>query len=286
MKKFFIRALNKFGIVESFNLTFETIINNRAFKIPLIKKTGFEHIRIHEPWMIELLTKILEDRGDKTYVDVGVNLGQTLIKLRSVNWNIRYYGFEPNPICVGYVRELAKTNEFKNVVLFPIGISNKTDLYELSFFSDDESDPSASILSDFRINQKTYQKEYIACFNVAGILNKCNLSPIGVIKIDVEGAEKEVLEGLKEKIITDQPLIQLEILPVYDEEHKERMNRQTAIENLFREINYTKFRIHIDEKNNLAGLEEIETIGIHSNMNWCEYLVVPDNLKTSFQNMQ
>ena len=283
MKKIIIKVLNKLGIIDRINLTFKTIVNNRSFYIPIIKKTGYEHIYAHEPWMVQLLDRILEDRRDIAYVDVGVNIGQTLLKLKSVDADIKYYGFEPNPACIYYVKELSKINRFKNVTFFPVGISDKTSLYELSFFSDDEADSRASMLSNFRPNQKTYRKEYIACFNINEIIEKFDLPPIGVIKIDVEGSEREVLEGLRNKIVADQPLIQLEVLPVYDEDNKERLDRQKAIEDLLGQINYTIFRIHSDENNNLNGLEEIETIGIHSIMKWCEYLLVPANMKEAIK---
>lgn len=285
MKKLFIRILNKLGFIETFNFSFATNVNNQSFRIPLIKKLGLEHLHIHEPWMIQLLDKILTDRKQKAYVDIGMNLGQTLIKLKSVNSNIDYYGFEPNPVCIYYVKELARINEFKNVHLFPVGISDKTSIYELSFFTDDEADTAASIVSNFRPNKKTFRKEYIACFNIAEIVEKFSLPKIGIIKIDVEGAEQEVIQGFKEKIIADQPLIQLEILPVYDENNKDRLDRQEALENLFRQMNYVILRIHIDQQNNLVGLEEIQSIGIHSNMQWCEYLIAPADTKDEIKNM-
>jgi hypothetical protein len=99
----------------------------------------------------------------------------------------------------------------------------------------------------------------------------------------VEGAEKEVIESFRERIITDQPYIQLEILPVYHEKNKERLARQETLENFFKELDYTIFRIHTDEYNKLGGLEEIQTIGIHSNLKWCEYLLVPATFKESFK---
>jgi len=49
--------------------------------------------------MIDLLKKILLLK-DGVFIDIGMNLGQTLIKLKCVDPNIRYFGFEPNPGCV------------------------------------------------------------------------------------------------------------------------------------------------------------------------------------------
>lgn len=283
MKRLFIRILNKFGFLKLVNLTLTTVVNNHSFKIPLIRSMGLENVSISELWMIQLLGKILEDKKGKVYVDVGVNLGQTLIKLKSVDPNIMYYGFEPNSNCIYYTKELIKANNFTNVALFPVGISDKTSIYELTFYSDNDGDSSASMLKDFRPTQKTYRKEYISCFNVSEIVA---IPPIGILKIDVEGAEKEVIESFKEKIIVDQPYIQLEILPVYDKKNMDRLIRQEALENLFKKLNYSIFRILIDESNQLRSLQEVPTIGVHSNLKWCEYLIVPtsamDMIKKNF----
>lgn len=218
-------------------------------------------------------------------MDVGVNIGQSLLKLRSVNSNISYYGFEPNPTCVYYVRELIKVNKLTNVTLFPVGISDTTSIYELSFFDEDNSDSSATMLNNFRPNQKIFRKQYIACFNIPEILLKHSIPSIGILKIDVEGAEKEVIEGFKDKIISDQPVIQLEILPVYSRENEKRLKRQEALEHFFKTINYTMLRIHFDDRNRFTHLEEIETIDIHSNLNWCEYLVVPNSIKEAIKSI-
>lgn len=274
-----IGLLNKLGAGGIFNFTITKVVNKQSFKIPIIRKLGLANSDISEPWMIQLLEKLLTDRKDKAYIDVGVNVGQTLIQLKSVNPAIAYYGFEPNPTCIYYANELVKVNNFKNVTLFPVGISSETSVYELSFFAEDDADSAASMIKDFRKTQKVFRKEYVACFNASEILDKYNIPSIGIIKIDVEGAEKEVVDGFKDRIISDQPIIQLEILPVYNENNKERLIRQKAMEDFFKQINYTIFRIHTNNNNRLASLEEIQTIGIHSNLKWCEYLVVPESIK-------
>src|SRR5688572_22816320 len=144
MRALLIRILNKLGILGTFNLSVTTKINKQTFRIPVLKEVGLGNIYISEPWMIQLLENILPEKKDKAYIDVGVNIGQTLLKLKSVNPNINYYGFEPNPICIHYVKELIKVNKFKNVILFPVGISDTTSIYELSFFTEKDTDSSAS----------------------------------------------------------------------------------------------------------------------------------------------
>ena len=57
--------------------------------------------RHHEPWMLQNLVQIAE-QAEGTFVDVGVNLGQTLLAVKSIGEDWDYLGFEPNPCCLFY----------------------------------------------------------------------------------------------------------------------------------------------------------------------------------------
>ena len=219
MTKLFLRILKKIKLLPYLNLNGKVKVNNLTINIPIIKGIGFGNIYGTEPWMVSLFKEIFQIKKDGAYYDVGVNLGQTLIKLRAVNPELEYFGFEPNPICVFYSKELIKANKYKRTSIFPVGVSTEDNIYSLSLFSDDDTDSAASMLDNFRPEQKTFRKEYIPCFNVERILEKYSLPKIGVLKIDVEGAEKEVLESFEKRIKIDRPFIQVEILPVYKQEN-------------------------------------------------------------------
>ena len=92
----------------------------------------------------------------------------------------------------------------------------------------------------------------------------------------MEGAELEVLLGLNEWITANNPLILLEILPVYSVENQDRLGRQHKIEELLTNWNYKIARI---KKKDQVGLENLETIGIHSNIEDCDYLLYHASLK-------
>ena len=279
------KVLDKLGFFKRFNFNVKVKINGKTFKVPIIRGIGLNNIRITETWMVQLFKQIFNFQNDGAFYDIGVNLGQTLIKLKSINPEIEYFGFEPNPICVFYTKELIKTNAFKKTILFPVGISNRDAIYSLSLFFDDEADSSASILDNFRPSQTTFKKEFVACFNSQSILEKYKLPKINILKIDVEGAEKDVLESFENRIKQDKPFIIIEILPVYSEENIERLKRQNEIEALLGNIDYSIFRVHKTKNGDFNGLEEIQTIGIHSNLEWCDYLLVPNSEKIKFKNI-
>ena len=264
-------------ILEFFNFTLTRKINSTYFKIPILGSLGISNLSVSEKWMIDVLKIILQIDSVK-FIDVGANIGQTLLKLKSIDKNIEYIGFEPNPNCIFYLRTLIKKNSIKNTVLLPIGISTKNELGELNFYVENPTDSSASILESLREN-KALRKEYISLFDVKSIKAKIDLNEMSILKVDVEGAELEVIESFKDEIKNHNPFILLEILPVYNiDEYPDRYERQNKLLSLLKSLNYSTFRI-IKTEVNLLGLNEIDEIEVHSNLNNCDYLFVP---KTKF----
>jgi len=277
-----VKILNRLRILNYLNLNSKILLNGENFKIPILNRTGFSNLSISEPWMIELLDIVLaiENHG---FIDVGVNIGQTLIKLKSVSRKTKYIGFEPNPICIQYLDKLAKSNDLKDVLILPIGISDKTQIGALNFFSSSTTDSSASIIENFRPSQKIYNINHVPLFKFKDITDVVKLDKISVIKIDVEGAELEVLNGLHSLIKDQKPIIFIEILPAYTKQNFSRVKRQNKIQHLFGELDYSIFRV-VKESDILLDLEEISNIEVHSDINKCEYVIVPKIKKNDFKN--
>jgi len=271
-----LKIINKLKLLNYFNLLGEISLNDVTFKIPVIKKLGIENIYMSEPWMISLLKKM--NLKDGQFIDVGVNIGQTLLKLKSVNQEIEYIGFEPNPTCVFYSNELIEANQFKNTVIIPTGIADKNGVLKLNFYSENISDSSASIIENFRPDQEVKSSQYIPVNTVENISDSISLKNVKAIKIDVEGAEMEVLESFKKLISKNQPVILIEILPVYTSENTFRLDRQEKIESLLSELDYLIYRVN--KKNEIfESLQHIDSIGIHDNLDECEYVFMPKTKK-------
>jgi hypothetical protein len=100
---------------------------------------------------------------------------------------------------------------------------------------------------------------------------------VSVVKIDVEGAELDVLRGMRGTLARTRPAVICEILPVYEagsERGQFRLGRQLAIEKMMRELGYDILRIHPDGR-----LEQIQAIGIHSDLAETNYLFISDDDK-------
>jgi len=273
MNKLVMRILNKLNLLEKVNLIGSITLNNKRFSIPVVGKMGFLNLWMSEQWMIELL-EIVTPISNGTFIDVGVNTGQTLLKLKSVSTNIKYIGFEPNPTCIYYVNELIRLNDLRDTELVPVGISSETKVGKLFFYDKSMSDSSASTIEDFRPGEKIERAEYIPLYDINSINETLDLNSAGIIKIDVEGGELEVLMSFEANILNSKPILLLEILPVYKIENSRRLQRQNKIEQLFSDWGYSIHRV--DKKNEqLINVHEIKEIGIHGDLNSCEYVAVP-----------
>lgn len=282
METFFLKALNKLDLLKKINVNGKLSLNKKTFSIPIIKSNGYNNLFMSEVWMVELLSKLLQEKKihEKKFIDIGVNIGQTLIKLRSVSNEMNYIGFEPNPLCIFYTNELIKVNptiKNQNTLLLPVGISTKDEILTLNMYSENEMDASASIIEEFRKDHEIKLKTSVPVFSATNIDNNSNvLKNVGIIKIDVEGAELEVLTSLKDVLKKERPIILIEILPIYKSENEFRIKRQIEIESIFNDLNYSIYRVKKKKNDSFSNLKKIETIEIHSNLDHCDYVISPN----------
>lgn len=281
MNRTIIRLLNKLQLLQNINVSGSVTVSGKRFVIPIIHKTGFDHLFQAEPWMVEVLQIVLQIQPGK-FVDVGTNIGQTLLNLRSVSDQMPYIGFEPNPLCVFYMNQLISANKIQNAYVFPFGISSKAGIGELNFYYESDTDSSASTLPDFRPDQPVVRREQIVLFDIPAVSDKIDFSDLAVIKIDVEGSEHEVITGFRNEIARWNPILLIEILPAYDVSRTDRVRNQHEIVRMLREFDYSIFRI-IKRDQVLIDFEEIPEIEIHSDLNSCEYVMVPATKRIRFK---
>lgn len=279
------RVLNKAGLinryrrkdlipVSRFNCSLRIKLNGKIFKVPVLNKTGWENLFLTGGWFTGLL-KELKINKDWTVIDVGANIGQTLIKIKSIDKEINYLGFEPNPVCINYLYKFIDRNNLKNTIVFPAGISDKSQLLTFYYYNDSDSDPAASIIPGYCTDSSIWKKNFVPVFNINEVTDVTAIPRIHLIKIDVEGAELEVLSSCKEIIMKHRPFIIIEILPVYTSENVLRRERLEKTEALIRQLNYKILLIKKGRNESFMGLEEKDAIGIHGNILNIDYLLAP-----------
>jgi len=207
-----IKKALKRGIKKIFYLNLSVKIGNKSFIVPIVKGVGIDNLKLKNDWFLLLLNKVSLPENS-TFIDVGVNVGQTILKFRS-RFNNPYLGFEINSNCVNYTRNLIRINKIKDISIFPVGLSDKDEVTVLNSTSEIVNCLSdATIVSDLRPNlyndddksfAPVFKFDNLKLFDLGG-----NLS---MVKIDVEGAEFEVINGMLETINNFRPLIVCEVL--------------------------------------------------------------------------
>jgi FkbM family methyltransferase len=276
MKALLAKALKRTSLLRAVNTDLTLRICGRRVRVPLVHGVGFTGVT--EPWMRRLLEHFLE-RTQGAMVDVGVNLGQTLALVKSVDPGRQYLGFEPNPTCVAYVHELIARNRFENCTIVPAALHREDRLLQLDLYARDVADSTASVVGNFRASRPVYQRMCVAAFRYETVAASLPPMAMGLVKIDVEGAELDVVLGLETAIRRDRPTLIVEILPVYSEENVDRKQRQEELEDTLRRWDYVLLRINKDGKQ-FAGLEPIGRIGIHGDLSRCDYVCLPRERKT------
>lgn len=203
----------------------------------------------HEEFLEAILRRVL-GANCGVFIDVGVNAGQTLAKVLSIDRNRAYLGFEPQLSCCFNAEQFIKTNGLLNARVLPLALGDTNQL--LSFFSDGETDECASLI-DRKNAIENKSTTFVQCRVGDEVLSEMNIARIAAIKIDVEGAEVQVLEGLKKTLASHQPTLIFEVLPnfsgiderVWHEPDVCERNRAAAkrIRDLLFQLEYQIFQI-------------------------------------------
>lgn len=272
MNTFLLRALDRVKLIGKFNFSISKKICGRTFKIPVINGTGHKMVYSYEEWYVPFLKKILPVT-EGAFVDVGVNIGQTLLKVAAIDPSKEYIGFEPNPFAYYYANKLCRLNNIK-YTLYPVGLSSETTVLTLHMDTDMAS--GASVLENFRKNKARYNKKLLVPVFKGDDLMQKHEEKIGCIKADVEGAELEVMMGLGETIKKHKPLVILEILPVYSLEVANGVYRKERQEKLLAIMASLGYDLYLIDEATVKFIK-LTGIEVHGDIKKTNYLFIPSD---------
>ena len=205
--------------------------------------------------------QIIDQFRDKSKdaLDIGVYRGVYSYKLSQNFKNI--HSFEPNPLLFPYLeRNLNKI--ISNVKLYNLALSNENGITELKLPLRSKSIFKSNIEELFQLGAATmhpnnkidnYKKVPIKMKKLDDIEigNK-----IGLIKIDVEGHEKNVLQGGIETVKNNKPVLLVEI---------EERHTKTPITEIITFINSIGYKAFISKENNLIEIDKVRDLTKENN---------------------
>lgn len=169
---------------------------------------------------------VLRQRGETlTFMDVGANVGQhSLFMAMHAD---RVLAFEPNPAAADQLVANVDLNKLDNIQLFRFALGS--------------TETTAPLGSGFEGNNGsrslTWTLDCAKDINVQvrrgdDVLEQIGASKVGLMKIDVEGYEREVFCGLRQTLQHDRPVILFELI---SDESKEFLRSETNIQSIIYE---------------------------------------------------
>lgn len=153
---------------------------------------------------LKSLDKTIQDK--KIFVDIGANVG--VHSLYMSQFCSEVHSFEPNPVVRGSFEEKIRINTLKNIFLHGVGVGMVDQ--ELPYFAPKGCNQgTGSFIEGYSSNN---DNNGVLLKLVCGdeYFEKLGLTQIDIVKIDVEGFEKNVLCGLKKTLEKYRPIIFLE----------------------------------------------------------------------------
>jgi FkbM family methyltransferase len=173
----------------------------------------------YEPHTIQVLqesARWLASLGhSNTYLDVGANVGLHILAMAPlVNKAI---AVEPYPVVLTTLQQHIALNRLTNVEVLEVGFSNKKD--KLKFVAPPDKDIGIGTFSkDVYENNPFFRDHHHKTlatsemyFDVVQGDSLLKDQPVDILKVDIEGYERFALEGLKEVLHKNKPVVVMEL---------------------------------------------------------------------------
>jgi FkbM family methyltransferase len=236
-------------------------------KVPLIygmRNGGY--IVPAEFWMSNCLESFVKTKTG-CVIDIGANTGLYLVKLKAISDKVDYYGIDSNPACIFYTQELIRLNQFKQAKIFTTALSHNNSIVD--FYTNRRDDRMGSLLK----NHHQYKPEFsFSTLTMTGdsLVDMLKIKQISAIKIDVEGAELRVLQGMQKTIEQYHPYLYIEILFIQNKSDAETV---ANICNLIQKMDYSILGVNLKTQKTEI-IQDISRVGIDYE---CNYVFAPSS---------
>ncbi len=193
------------------------------------KKIKHAHINGHEMlvpvdegigWLIYYLksfdkkeTEFISRTARKDWIcfDIGANIGYYSLLFASLSKEIQVHSFEPQPLCYHLLSSSILLNDFSNIRLNNFALSNHKGVSEFSISQKCES--SSFIHTEMSPLEKKIQVEVR---RLDDYVEENGIKKIDLMKIDVEGSEKLVLDGSVDTLSDEKLRPEIVLIELYD----------------------------------------------------------------------
>lgn len=269
-----IKVLNRLRLLRYFNFLVSHKLGGNTLKVPVKGMIGFSNLYLWDDYDYRVYEYFRDHIEHGTFIDIGANIGQTLFRIKYLNPNHRVICVEPNPSCVWYLNEAIKANFFRDVLLVPCAVFDRSGISKL-FFNSDEDDSNASLITSADGDKDPRPFALISTIS-GGELDRLIADDVSFIKVDVEGAEYEAIQSLLPIIKRNKPMIYCEVLDAHDEVVRFDSNeRKARLFELVAGIGYSVNYLDVDQKELVRLNAFPDRLYRAENLDKCNYIFEP-----------
>ncbi|MBM3228373.1 FkbM family methyltransferase, partial [Candidatus Pacearchaeota archaeon] len=173
----------------------------------------------HPSYESEIRKHFSLDSG--VFIDVGANIGKYSIMVgKRLGDKVKVIAFEPMPYTFEILKKNIELNKLKNIIPFEYALGKKEE--RLDFYLDREGvgGGAHSLIKD---NANITKNKIGVCVKkLDDILKELKIKRVDLIKIDVEGAEADVLKGTEKTLKKYHPKI---IFEAWNKEYLEKCKK-------------------------------------------------------------
>ena len=175
------------------NVTLETRPNTIDF---------WATLESYEPDLTQFLTEFLNNEKG-TFIDVGAHIGRFSTLMAKQGWKV--ISFEPlKSNFLALENNLKVNNTHGNVRIFNAGLGSKSGNHTIYFNSLELGEASVS-------EKNGDSKDAVQILRFDDLYKDFNISDFCIVKVDVEGYEEQVLEGMHDFVKIHKPLFVIEL---------------------------------------------------------------------------
>jgi len=174
-------------------------LDNNSYILP--GNSYNEQTYIHDYGLKYLPDSVLKYIEGKDFLDLGAYIGDvTIMFLKKYNPH-KIYAYEPVGLNIELLEQTIKDNKTDRIIPVKKGIGDKEEEIEMHL---NLTNLTSSSISTTVIYEKQSAVEKI---QISTIDNECKDRKIGLIKMDIEGAEYAAIKGSMETIKRDKPVL-------------------------------------------------------------------------------
>jgi FkbM family methyltransferase len=176
----------------------ETVEVNHGFKLNLttgdLISNYIYHFKTWEPCITKYVMSAIHDLTNRSFVDIGANIGYFSMLVAKNNPQCQVYSYEPTPLIYEQLEKNVELNGVGNAVTAKIALSDREGTLDL-FAGHPMNTGSTGIFK----NSKTSEAFTVTSTLLHQEVTKLRFPP-RIIKIDTEGSEHKILASMDQLI--------------------------------------------------------------------------------------